>query len=246
MNKRRISIIAILFLIISSIVYAGINDRFADLELVDVTATADEINKLDGLSGDVITTTSTSELTNKTFEDSSVSFINDDDSTKTLFFELRGATTGADLEIYSAQSADGSLTIPNLAGVSATLATQAYVAALADKVIYLTATLTDLSTASAQYVVSPIAGDVTSIKTVIETALASADGNLQFQILDTAMTASGDGSLVIAYSGSAAGDIDTFTPTALNTLTAGQAIEIYSDGASTNACETTVTFTITP
>ena len=53
--------------IVSFSSWAGINDRFAPLELVDVTATATEINKLASIgSGDLVTTTNTKTLTNKT------------------------------------------------------------------------------------------------------------------------------------------------------------------------------------
>ena len=59
-------IILLLVFALVGYVSAGQNDRFSTLELTDVTATAAEINKLDGLSGDVLTTSSTSTLTNKT------------------------------------------------------------------------------------------------------------------------------------------------------------------------------------
>ncbi len=59
------SLIAAFVVVFAS--YAGINDRFAPLELVDVTATASEINKLASIgSGDILTTTNTKTLTNKT------------------------------------------------------------------------------------------------------------------------------------------------------------------------------------
>jgi hypothetical protein len=58
--------ITIAILLFATFAIAGQNDRFADLELVDVTATADEINALDGLTGGILTETSTSTLTNKT------------------------------------------------------------------------------------------------------------------------------------------------------------------------------------
>lgn len=69
MNKRLLSILGSILLIagLYSFAAGGINDRFAPLELVDVTATAPEINKLHGIdSGDVVTTTNTKTLTNKT------------------------------------------------------------------------------------------------------------------------------------------------------------------------------------
>jgi len=58
----------ILFLLIASFAIAGINDRVSTFELVDLTVTVDEVNMLDGLAGDVLTTTSTSTLTNKSID----------------------------------------------------------------------------------------------------------------------------------------------------------------------------------
>jgi hypothetical protein len=57
----------ILVLLLAGLSVAGLNDRFAPLELVDVTSTASEINKLHGVgSGTLVTTTNTVTLTNKT------------------------------------------------------------------------------------------------------------------------------------------------------------------------------------
>lgn len=68
-TKKLLSILAVVAFGLMTVVFAGagVNDRFATLELVDVTATATEINKLHSIgSGDVVTTTNTKTLTNKT------------------------------------------------------------------------------------------------------------------------------------------------------------------------------------
>lgn len=106
---------------------------------------------------------------------------------------------------------------------------------------YITARLEDISTAKSVFVVPGVAGDVSKIYSVIDGAIATADCALSFEIAGTAITSGG---ITIAYSGSAAGDVDSSTPSAANTITAGQAIEIITDGASTNTVNATITFVI--
>ena len=87
--------------------------------------------------------------------------------------------------------------------------------------------LDDLSTAESHFVVCPLAGDIVSIFCVIDTAIATADTTLAFEIAGTVVTGGG---ITIAYSGSAAGDVDSSTPSAAKTLTAGQPIEVIVGG----------------
>ena len=107
--------------------------------------------------------------------------------------------------------------------------------------ITFTYRFTDISTASSQWVVCPIAGIISKIYTVIHGVITGSDTNMTFEIAGVVVT---NGAIVIAQSGSAAGDVDSSTPTAARTLTAGQAIEVISDGGSTNTVDATVTFTI--
>ncbi len=109
--------------------------------------------------------------------------------------------------------------------------------------VIITAKITDISTAGSTFVVCPVAGDIKTIYSAINNAITVGDAALTFEIAGVAVTG---GAITIAQSGSAAGDVDSATPTATKTLTAGQAIEIITDGGSTDACETTITFVITP
>lgn len=106
---------------------------------------------------------------------------------------------------------------------------------------YITARLEDISTAKSVFVVPGVAGDVSKIYSVIDGIIATADCTLSFEIAGTPITS---GDITIAYSGSAAGDVDSSTPSAANTITAGQAIEIITSGASTNTVNATITFII--
>lgn len=110
------------------------------------------------------------------------------------------------------------------------------------KKVYLTVSIADISTAGQIYVVSPVAGTISKIYSVINGAIATADAVLTPKIAGTAIT---NGAITVAYTSSAAGDVDSSTPTAANTIAAGQAIEIETDGASSNTVEVVLTIEIT-
>ena len=114
-------------------------------------------------------------------------------------------------------------------------------AVIGDK-IYLTVDMTDVSTASSVWVVAPVACTFTGLWSVINAAITSADAAITTEIGGTAVTG---GALTIANSGSAAGDVDSATPSALNTLTAGQALEIITDGGSSTTSRATFTVELT-
>lgn len=107
----------------------------------------------------------------------------------------------------------------------------------------LTTRIDDISTASSAWVVTPVAGTISKIYSVISGAITSGAAVLTAEIAGVAVT---DGVLTVAVSGSAAGIVDSATPSAANTVTAGSAIEIVTDGGSTNTVSAVITFEITP
>jgi len=107
--------------------------------------------------------------------------------------------------------------------------------------IYLTYEIVDVSTAKSFWLPCPVAGKITKIRSILHGAIATADVDLTFEIATVLVT---NGIITIAFSGSAAGDEDNSTPTSLNVLAAGQAIEIITNGASTNAINATLVFEI--
>lgn len=109
--------------------------------------------------------------------------------------------------------------------------------------VTLNVSIQDISTAGQIFVVSPIAGSITKISSVINGAIATADADLTAKIAGVAVTG---GLITVATSGSAAGDVDSVSPSALNTVAAGDAIEIETDGASTNTVEVVLSIEITP
>ena len=68
------------------------------------------------------------------------------------------------------------------------------------------------------------------LTSIINGAITAADAEITTEIGGVAVTG---GALTIANSGSAAGVVDTATPTAANVLTAAQGLEIITDGGST-------------
>ena len=105
-----------------------------------------------------------------------------------------------------------------------------------------TVKIDDVSTAGSYWVASPWAGTITKIYTVLEGAISGADAALSFELGGTAVT---DGGITITQASSAAGDVDSSTPSAANTVTAGGAIEVITDGGSTGAVSVQVTFVLT-
>jgi hypothetical protein len=113
--------------------------------------------------------------------------------------------------------------------------------ALPGEIKSLSVYIADVSTASERFIVSPYAGDIIAITSVLEGTIATADATLSSTIGGVAIA---DGNIVIEDSGSAAGDIDSATPSAANTVAVGNYISVATDGASTNAVGVMVTFTI--
>lgn len=101
--------------------------------------------------------------------------------------------------------------------------------------------LADVSTASSTYFVPNFPGTITKIQTVLHGAIATADAALTAYVAATPITT---GTITVAYSGSAAGDVDSTTPTGANTITASQAFRIATDGASTNTVPLTISVSV--
>ena len=77
-------------------------------------------------------------------------------------------------------------------------------------------------------------GEIIEVRTALNGAIITADAVLTLKINGTAVT---NGVVTITQSGSAAGDVDTARPTGANTVRAGDAIEIETNGASGNVVE---------
>ena len=86
--------------------------------------------------------------------------------------------------------------------------------------------LTDISGSFDRYVPIPVACKVVQITTALSAAISGSD------LVLTVKNAAGSsmGTITVTQSGSAAGDIDTLTPTSNNTFEVNTALEIEGDG----------------
>ncbi|HOT82972.1 MAG TPA: hypothetical protein PLQ12_06695 [Candidatus Defluviicoccus seviourii] len=95
------------------------------------------------------------------------------------------------------------------------------------------------------YLVVPgIAGDIAGIKTVLQGgAVSTNDAILTFKIGTTAIT---NGVVTIAASGSAAGDVDTATPSGAKTITTSSVLAVTVSNTPGGSRTAQVTFIIDP
>lgn len=97
--------------------------------------------------------------------------------------------------------------------------------------IVLNCFMSDAANAEDAYVVVPIDGTISNIWSTVYNA-CDADTVITTSIAGVAIT---NGAITINAAGAQAGDVDSATPTANNTPTAGQTIRFLSDGGATGA-----------
>ena len=109
------------------------------------------------------------------------------------------------------------------------------------KVMHLT--MSDVSTAGQIHAIVPWNCSLTKVSTVLNGAITSADSVLTVKN----NAGSSAGTITVANGSSAAGDIDTLSPSSNNVFTAGQKVEIETSGASSNTVQLDITleFTLT-
>jgi hypothetical protein len=97
--------------------------------------------------------------------------------------------------------------------------------------------IADVSTDADDYI--PIAKDCVLLRaeSVLYGTIATADATITLKNASTALT---NGAITIAYDGSAAGDVDTCSPTANSEFSAGDYITVDVGGESTNAISATL------
>lgn len=105
----------------------------------------------------------------------------------------------------------------------------------------LQATITDVSTAETVYIPMPFNCTVDDVYTVLQNSITTADAVVTCRN----HTGNSMGTLTIAYSGSAAGDVDTLSPTANNSFIAGERMSIETDGASSTTQRLFITVYVT-
>jgi hypothetical protein len=99
------------------------------------------------------------------------------------------------------------------------------------------------ATAEVKRTVSPVAGTIDKIYSVIDGALTTGDATLTAKIGAVAVT---DGVLTVTQAGSAAGDVDSVTPSAAKTVAVGDVVSITVGGTNDAAKLGHVVLVITP
>lgn len=133
----------------------------------------------------------------------------------------KAAVLGANKNLDTLAIADGGLKLGAGAGIAVTAT------AVELNETLLTLDIADLSVDTTYYMVMPHAGTITKIWSVIDGAVLTADVTITANIGATPIT---NGVVTITTAASAAGDIDSATPSAANTVTAGQAINLVVAG----------------
>ncbi len=113
----------------------------------------------------------------------------------------------------------------------------------------LTVLLENVSSASTAYIVTHKAGKIVKVYSVLFGQITAANAAVDVHIANSTTPTTFNlvtpgGTLTLAWSGSAAGDIDTASPTALNTVTQGQTIAVHTDGSSTTDIDAVITIVI--
>lgn len=134
------------------------------------------------------------------------------------------------VQFSNTASADGDLVAANnLSDVSSAATARANLGA--NKVV-LSMRIPTLVGTGVHRMVSPVAGEVSKIWSVIDGALATGNATLTGKINASAIT---NGAVTITQAASAAGDIDSATPTAAKTIAVGDILSFTVGGTNTNA-----------
>lgn len=95
----------------------------------------------------------------------------------------------------------------------------------------ITGYIDDVSTAEVVHVPMPFAGTISKVITVLEGAITNADATITVKNASAASM----GTLTITQSGSAAGDVDTLSPSSNNTVSVNTFITVETNGNSHTA-----------
>jgi len=134
------------------------------------------------------------------------------------------------VQLVNTASADGDLVAANnLSDVASAATARSNIGA---NRLALTCSAADLraSSAAVYRIVAPRGGTISKIWTVLDDALATGNATITASINGTPVTS---GVVTITEAGSAAGDVDSATPSAANTVVAGDVIELTVGGTNT-------------
>lgn len=142
-------------------------------------------------------------------------------------------SAGVYVQVKNIASADGDLVAANNLSDVANAAT-ARSNLGANKVVFCMEVVSLADTAEVPRFVVPVAGTISKIYSVINGVLTTGDATLTSKINGTNIT---NGAITITQSGSAAGDVDSATPSALNTVVAGDVLSFAIGGTNASATQ---------
>jgi hypothetical protein len=96
------------------------------------------------------------------------------------------------------------------------------------------AEIADVSTADSTRIPCPVACTLTRVTTILGATITGADATITVTNSTGPATV---GTITVANSGSAEGDIDSLTASSNNTFSAGTYVKVATDGASTNTAK---------
>ena len=97
--------------------------------------------------------------------------------------------------------------------------------------LILTGFFDNISGASTIYLSMPYAGTIEKVTTVLATAISSANAIITVKNSSNASM----GTITVAHTSSAPGDVDILSPSSNNTVTAGSYIKLETDGGSSTS-----------
>lgn len=130
-----------------------------------------------------------------------------------------------------AAAAGGLVAASNLSDVASAATARGNIGA---NKVYVPLHITSLvgSGASVTRFVAPVSGTITKVLSVLNAALTTGDATLTAKIGASAVT---NGAITITQAASAAGDVDSATPTAANTVVAGTSVVSLTVGGTNDA-----------
>jgi hypothetical protein len=149
--------------------------------------------------------------------------------------------TGADLHECKGASTAAANTVLQANGSGAATFVDILSPLKARNRITLSTQFADISTAASVFVPSPMAGKVVGVYVTLHNAITVANSTVTAEIAGVLLTGL---SITITQAGSVAGSTFSGTPSGANTIAAGQALEIITDGGSTTAVIADVTILI--
>ena len=139
-----------------------------------------------------------------------------------------GAGLFTTLHATGAVTMDTSATVGTLTASTSLTVTGANIVGLTESITFPASNIRAAS-AGVYGVASPYAGTIVKVYTFLNNALATGDAVLTTNINGVAVT---NGVVTITQVGSAVGDVDVATPTALNTVAVGDSISVAVSGAN--------------